>query len=214
MKILASKKDIIHISILKEFVSKILIQEYKLSIAQYTQTVQDKFEKVRHLIREFQKCKDRTTKYDIYKQIVDMFKTEEVIFDSSDEIPSKLVEVIEYGFQIQDLHSVALLMEKRKEILNYLLGYDVKEDAYGKRLNSQVLYKKFVKMIAEQCDDTTASQYLEKLIAGKYLMLQYETERFGWRIYKEDIIKEYMSYKAMQKGRTKFTNSTASEADE
>lgn len=194
LKLLEMKIDIIDKDTLKIFIDKILLEEYKEAISSYSETVSDEVEKVLKLIKQFELTEDEISKKEIYKQIVKSFQSANILI--SEYLPKKLVEVIKYGFEIKDVHGVARLMKARKEMLNFIFGYEVKEEQRGYGyLDSQTLYKEFIAMIVENCDQESSTKYLKELSEGKYLMLEYVAERFGWKITQDDIINAYGDYK-------------------
>ena len=189
------KSDKLYTSELYSLVYKVWKREYDYAYSQYCHTVKEETDKIMDDIKIFKQCLDKTEKVLIFKEIAKRIDGR-ILADQYSKVSDELLYLIKYGFEIEDVHSVVILMRMRKEIMDYRRGYDSKKmPSYYDGLDARELYKKLIKMVVEQCDDETARIYIQDLADEKYFKLSHVTERGGWYIYKKDIIETYKFYK-------------------
>ena len=127
----------------------------------------------------------------IYKKVVDQVECCSLA-DDWGKVSSSLLDVIHYGFEIEDFYSLVTLLKKRKQLVDYRMGYDCNlSPGYHGGFDSRKYYKKFIKMIAYECDDIVAQKYLQELSCGKFFKMYHSTEKGGWAIESQDILNTY-----------------------
>lgn len=179
-----------------EFLTMLSRVLYSGIYAKYSNSTQEKSKKLYREIDILKDCLDRTEKEMIYKEIVNEIQ-EQLSIDTYDtyKLPEALEDLIRYGFEIEDVESCVMLMKKRKEILDYMCGCDLKTiPGYYDRLDTRKQYKKFIKMVVDHCDEATAEKYVDELAEGNYMKLDHSTEHGYWDISKKDIMDTYKFY--------------------
>lgn len=178
-----------------ELVAQVWDREYKAILAEYVEEVKEETQWVMGCIKEFIECKDKEQKDKLFKAIVEKFD-EKLLIDKYCTIEKGMFPLIDYSFELEDVHSAVILMKRRKEMVDYHRGYDTKEmSGHIDGLDARQRYQKFTKMVAYGCDDETAKIYMQELIDGKYMKLYHSTERGGWVIYPEELMESFKFYR-------------------
>lgn len=180
-----------------KFISKLAVALYRGVYAKWSESTTEKTEKFVAEVEILKGCSVKEEKELIFKEIVEKAKKECFVKEYDFyKLPEALESVIRYGLEIEDVHSCVMLMKKRKEVLDCKRGYDTSKipDFYDD-LDARQIYKKFIRMIVDQCSDETATKYIQELADGKYFKLWHATERGGWHVFEDDIKDTYKLYK-------------------
>ncbi|MBQ9795717.1 MAG: hypothetical protein IJW36_01970 [Clostridia bacterium] len=169
---------------------EILLKKYYDEIYEkYAQETIDTTKKLTTLIETFNTGKE---KGEIIKQIVSTLRQEDKVIVSRD-LPYLLLEPILYALDIQDVDTAAVLMRARMQMESAGVRLCMIKYRPAEHIDKMDLLEKFIYIIAEKCDDSTAEEYIKDLAEGRYASLMrrdegkylYVGERYIRELYQE-----------------------------